>query len=183
MRSTAGLLSCGSNLSSSFSSTSPNHSPEVLQQHQDPVTATSIISNNSEVNPFDFTNQNLSSQQLLLQDPHSQHVLCPSDNAPHTQHVICTPDGVDGTLQLPQGCYVDGMLSDKFPIYPILENPPPYSHCFPKTLHIPPSNAPSHVHTSRGHMDEGEMVMTDNPNYEDVRVQSVIAVYTTLLTC
>ena len=167
MQSTSGLLPFGRNLSSSTSSShSPNLSPGNLPPYKDcPGTSTTIITDNTEFNPFDFSLANVSSQPVFLQVPNSQHGLCAPDGPSQAQHVLSS---LDGTLQLSQGCYVDGVLSDRFPIYPILETPPPYCHYLARMLPGPCSGVPAHDHAYRGHVDQGEMVMTDNPNYEGV---------------
>lgn len=61
-------------------------------------------------------------------------------------------------------------MSDKFPMYPILEDPPPYPHqVYPAPTHPPHMG---HAHSSAPQLNvriaKGD-VMTDNPNYEEVR--------------
>ena len=163
MQSTTGLLPYGRNLSSSTTSShSPNLTPEALHLYN-------TITEKSEFNPFDFSNPNLSSQQVFIQVPNSQHGLCapdcPSDCPSQAQHAL---SALDDTFQLPPCCYVDGVLSDRYPIYPVLENPPPYCHYLACMQPGPPSGVPTHGHAYRGHVDQGEMVMTDNPNYVEV---------------
>ena len=88
---------------------------------------------------------------------------------PHPQPVLCPQGGQK--MEYPQP---GRSVSDKYPMYPILEDPPPYPHqVFPAMAqpHHKGHFAPHLTVTIPNHMTgEGDMVMTDNPNYEEVRI-------------
>ena len=84
------------------------------------------------------------------------------------------PQQMGANIEYPQQVVIRP-VSDKYPMYPILENPPPYQHhLYQPQLggHYPgqplPAHMTSHV-TGHGVAAHGMTLMTDNPNYEEVR--------------
>ena len=152
------LLSIGRNLSDSFSSSSSNYSPEA--QLEQPGTATTLISNVFEE---DFTKSN--EAQFVSHDSSPKAVSVPHGTAPHTQPIFYTSDGRQGVLQLPQGKYEDHGFAASGNIYPIMEDPPSYTNCMNP---VGPSNPSAFGHAHTTHENKERMVMTDNPNYDDV---------------
>ena len=166
VRSNAGLLAQGGNIRSASlnSCDSPQASPD---------TSTTIISSTDQ-SPFDFTQMSGRANNLVT--PHSQPVLQPHHQAPPTNG-----------MEYPQAQVV-GSITDQYPMYPILEDPPPYPHHMFPTLvpssasqpHLAsthkkyspnrhyPAATPTRPAMSSGKMNSGGVtMMTDNPNYEE----------------
>ena len=150
IRSGTGLLANGRN--ASFDSAVPPSSAD----SQSPDTATTIVSS-LEQNPFDFSG-NPSSHVMLHAG--SQPVLHPhpeSTNMEYRSANIEYPRPGGANVEYPQG------VSSEYPMYPILEDPPPYPHqisrVFPALAQ--PTAPPCYP---GGH---GVTLMMDNPNYEE----------------
>lgn len=151
-------------------------SPELSQDS--PSTSTTVVSNN----PFDFTvtngNNNMQTQQHMV---HAQPVRCPPDGMHHVVHspALHANGGVEA-MDYPQR---SGSLKDQFPMYPILENPPPYPHQLVHSVRVAsqssiaanPAGAAAPVcfhHSGSSHSfpytaNDTDMIMTDNPHFEE----------------
>ncbi len=124
------------------------------------------MSNGEMNNPFEFPKNSFTHQPII----HPQPVLCPK---------------TANTMEYPQNGSRNGSVAKQFPIYPILEHPPPYPHqlsCTMPSLSQPPPPSrgyhqpPLRCYPSRPGFPNpinreggggGEVVMTENPNFEE----------------
>ena len=162
----------------------------IIRNSEQSVNSTTVLLDNARKHSFMSTSSQNSSPESLLQDtPNTSTTICSSGNpfdfsfngtgGNGVQPVIYPPQPVrcpqTGGMEYSQdqGCMSNESVLEKFPIYPILEHPHPNQHNHTTNLYHPPTRGYKQSRsyprpTISNHVVQGgDMVMTDNPNFEE----------------
>ncbi len=153
------LLSVGRSLSGSFSSSSPNQSPEASLEQ--PGTATTLVPNVFEA---DFAKTTHPDE--YLRDSPKFNVSVAHTPSHDPQQMFFMPEGhQQGMFQLPQSKKYGESFASADNGCQGLDAPPSYNVCINAT---DSANTPASGQVYLNPVDDGHLVMTDNPNYDDV---------------